>query len=296
MTWLIAGGYGQLGKAISHILGQRGIPFVAKGSKDLDIRSLELTLEFVQELNPTVVVNAAAWTNVDGAEDNSPAAQAINVVGASNLAISAKSVGAIFAHISSDFVFSGFRSTPWDERDLCAPISVYGQTKAAGEVAVLSHYPERSFVFRTAWLYSQWGSNFAKTMIRLALSDQDVVRVVHDQIGQPTSALDLANQIVDTIVARLPFGIYHATNSGQASWYDFAQEIFDLCDVTTDRVVAIDSSSLAQRAKRPAYSVLGHGSWKVTGSEGFLVNPMREWRIALRESIPAIISTVKAEK
>ena len=170
-------------------------------------------------------------------------------------------------------------------------------TKAAGEVAVLSEYPEHSYIFRTAWLYSQWGKNFAKTMTRLALTGDGEVKVVDDQVGQPTSALDLAHQIVDTIEAKLPFGIYHGTNSGQGSWFDFAQEIFSLCgsEVAVGRVVRTDSSSFIRPAKRPAYSVLGQDSWKLVGTSGLTVSAMRDWRLALNEAMPGIILAVKAE-
>jgi dTDP-4-dehydrorhamnose reductase len=248
-------------------------------------------------LKPSVVINAAAWTDVDGAESDPEGAHAVNAEGALNLAVAAKAVGAVFASISTDYVFSGIGSVPWKESDLRAPVSVYGTTKAAGEVAVLDQYAERSYVFRTAWLYSEWGKNFAKTMVRLALSSDSEVKVVDDQIGQPTSALDLAEQIVSAIEAKLPFGIYHGTNSGQSSWFEFAQEIFRLSGdgVSVDRVVRTDSSSFVRPAKRPAYSVLGHYAWSAFGADGVSVSPMREWKTALSEVMPSIISAVKAE-
>jgi len=297
MTWLVVGGNGQLGKALSAVLGERGIDFRAWGSEDLDIRSASRTLELIGALKPSVVINAAAWTDVDGAESDPDGAHAVNSDGALNLAIASKAVGAVFAHVSTDYVFSGVSDRPWQESDLRAPVSVYGVTKAAGEVAVLSEYPEKSYVFRTAWLYSEWGKNFAKTMVRLVLSGDGEVKVVDDQVGQPTSAMDLAEQIVSSIEVQMPFGIYHATNSGQASWFEFAQEIFELCGdgVSVDRVMQTDSSSFVRPAKRPAYSVLGHDAWSAVGASGVSVGPMRDWKIALREAMPAIISAVKAE-
>ena len=295
MTWLIVGGNGQLGRAISFVLGERKIPFLAWGSNELNIKSSTFTLSLVGELKPVVIINTAAWTDVDGAEINVEEAHAVNSKGALNLALSAKSVGAIFAHISTDYVFSGSGTRPWGEHDLHSPLSVYGKTKAAGEVAVLSNYSESSYIFRTSWLYSKWGKNFAKTMTRLALSNQDEVRVVDDQFGQPTSALDLADQIIDSIIAKIPFGIYHATNSGEASWCDFAREVFDLCVASSERVVATDSSSFERPARRPAYSVLGHEAWKAPGKSGISVGPMRDWRIALKESMPSIITTIRTE-
>ena len=295
MTWLVVGANGQLGKALSVVLGERGITFRAWGSEDIDVRSALLTLQYISALKPAVIVNAAAWTDVDGAEGNADSAYAVNAEGALNLAKAAKAVGAVFAHVSTDYVFSGVGATPWKEDDLRAPVSVYGKTKAAGEVAVLSHYAEASYIFRTAWLYSQWGKNFAKTMTRLALLGESEVRVVDDQVGQPTSSLDLASQIIDTVVAKLPFGIYHATNSGQASWFEFASEIFGLAGASIDRVVRTDSSAFVRPAKRPAYSVLGHDAWEAVGADGISLEPMRDWRLALTNTMPAIISAVKAE-
>ena len=295
MTWLIIGGNGQLGNALSVVLDERGIDFRSWGSDDLDIRSGLLCSQYIGALSPSVIVNAAGWTDVDGAETDVDGAHAVNADGALNLALAARAIGAVFAHVSTDYVFSGTGSSPWREDDLRAPVSVYGKTKAAGEIAVLSHYRDGSYIFRTAWLYSQWGRNFAKTMTRLALNGGGEVRVVEDQIGQPTSAIDLANQIVDSVMANLSFGIYHATNSGQASWYEFAQEIFALTTNSVSRVVATDASAFARPAKRPAYSVLGHDAWKTTGSSEACVPEMRDWRVALRDAMPAIISAVKAE-
>ena len=297
MTWLVVGGNGQLGKALSRVLSERGIEYLSWGSSELDIRSGLLCNEKIGDLTPSVIINAAAWTDVDGAESDPDGAHAVNAVGALNIAIAAKAVGAVFAHVSTDYVFSGVSDRPWQEDDLRAPVSIYGMTKAAGEVAVLSEYPEHSYIFRTAWLYSQWGKNFAKTMTRLALTGDGEVKVVDDQVGQPTSALDLAHQIVDTIEATLPFGIYHGTNRGQGSWFDFAQEIFALCgsEVAVGRVVRTDSSSFIRPAKRPAYSVLGHNSWKIVGTSGLTVSAMRDWKTALRELMPSILEAVHRE-
>jgi dTDP-4-dehydrorhamnose reductase len=175
------------------------------------------------------------------------------------------------------------------------PISVYGKSKAQGELQVLEEYSSHSYIFRTAWLYSSWGKNFAKTMTRFALFTDGEVRVVDDQIGQPTSAIDLANQIVTTIDYKLPFSIYHATNGGSSSWYEFAQEIFALTGESPKRVIPIPSSEFVRPAKRPSYSVLGHDNWANLGSTGFKVQPMQNWRLALKQSMPEIISAVLEE-
>ena len=292
--WLITGGSGQLGTALSAFLDIAEIKFQALSSSELDIRSMDQIMKAVEQLKPTVIINAAAWTDVDGAESDPEGAYAVNTVGTRNLAIAAKSCGATFVQVSTDYIFSGDAKTPWQEGDLPSPLSVYGKSKADGEAAVLAEYPEGSYIFRTAWLYSCWGGNFVKTMTRLALSNSQQVQVVEDQVGQPTSASDLAAQIAYTVLAQLPFGIYHGTNAGQATWFEFAQEIFTLCGASSSSVVAIKSEYFIRPAKRPMYSVLGHEAWKLVGRTGVSINPMRDWRIALKESMPAIISAVKA--
>jgi dTDP-4-dehydrorhamnose reductase len=297
MAWLVVGGNGQLGKALCVVLGERGIDFRAWESEDLDIRSASRALELIGALRPAVVINAAAWTDVDGAETNRFQAFAVNATGAENLARAASECGAIYAYVSTDYVFSGISNIPWTEVDRPGPLTVYGESKCLGEELVKGIYAEKSYIFRTAWLYSEWGKNFAKTMVRLALTGDGEVKVVDDQLGQPTSALDLAEQIVLSVEAALPFDIYHATNSGQASWFDFAQQIFSLCggEECVSRVVRTDSTSFVRPAKRPAYSVLGHDAWSAIGVNGDSVKPMRDWKVALHESIPGIIAAVKAE-
>jgi len=296
MLWAITGGAGQLGKAMALTLKKRGIDYVAYRSEDLDIRSpISIRSAFAQTL-PSVVVNAAAWTNVDLAESEPDSAFSVNAEGVLNLAIATKEVGAVFAQISTDYVFSGTRFTPWLEGDELNPASIYGESKAKGELAVLANYPEASYIFRTAWLYSPWGQNFAKTMTRLALNGNEPVRVVGDQIGQPTSALDLASQIIDAISIKLPFGVYHATNAGHASWFEFAGEIFRLSGANANRLIQINSSEVLRPANRPAYSVLGHEAWKLMGANGVTIPAMRHWVIALGEIMPEIISEINMEK
>jgi dTDP-4-dehydrorhamnose reductase len=290
MTWLIAGGSGQLGIAVSQELGDRGLLFNAWSSKDLDITRGPIVRDFVSDLSPKVIINCAAWTDVDGAETNELEATRVNGDGAENLAIAAKNCGAKLIHISTDYVFSGESNSPWQTGDAVNPQSAYGRTKAAGESRVLENYRENSSIVRTAWLYSPWGKNFAKTMTRLAFNGDVQVRVVNDQIGQPTSATDFAKQLVELGLSSSPAGIYHGTNSGEATWFGFAQEIFKLAGGDINRVVPISSCEYPRPAKRPTFSVLSHESWAKTS-----VKPMRDWRIALEEAMPSIISAVKAE-
>jgi len=291
MTWLITGGCGQLGMAVSQEMGERVSDFRTWSSHDLNITQGPIVKDLICQLSPKVIINCAAWTDVDGAESNEIGASRVNSDGAENVAVAAKECGAKFIHISTDYVFSGVRKFPWEADGARDPQSAYGRTKAEGETRVLKTYPEKSFIVRTAWLYSPWGKNFAKTMTRLAICGEDEVRVVNDQVGQPTSAMDLAKQIVDLGLSDAPAGIYHGTNSGQATWFEFAQEVFKLAGADVRRVVPISSNEFPRPAKRPAYSVLSHKTWASTSIE-----PMREWRIALAETMPAIISAVEAEE
>ena len=291
MSWLITGGSGQLGIALSQELGERGLNFHARNSKDLDITQGSIVRDFIVELSPTLIINCAAWTDVDGAESNELLAARVNTDGAENLALAAKKCGAKLIHVSTDYVFSGESQTPWQVTDEINPQSAYGRTKADGEMRVLAVYPENSSVVRTAWLYSPWGKNFAKTMTRLAINSDGEVRVVNDQVGQPTSAADFAKQLVTFGQSNSPAGIYHGTNAGQATWFEFAQEIFKSAGAEVDRVKAVSSAEFLRPAKRPSNSVLSHESWGHTS-----IQPMRDWKIALAEAMPAIISTVKAEE
>jgi dTDP-4-dehydrorhamnose reductase len=290
MTWLITGGSGQLGIAVSQELGERGLVFSTPNSQELDIALSPLAPEFIAQMSPKVIVNCAAWTDVDGAENSEALAFRVNSDGAENVAGGSKLCGAKLIHISTDYVFSGESVTPWQVDDPINPQSAYGRTKADGEHRVLERYPERTSIVRTAWLYSPWGKNFAKTMMHRAINGDGEVRVVNDQMGQPTSATDLAKQLVEMGLSNSSVGIYHGTNSGYATWFEFAQEIFKLAGADVSRVVPVSSSEYPRPAKRPSYSVLSHDAWAKTS-----VEPMRDWRIALAEAMPAIISAMKAE-
>jgi dTDP-4-dehydrorhamnose reductase len=290
MTWLITGGSGQLGLALQKELSKEGIDCVAGNSLELDITNRVLVEELVDSIKPDVIINTAAWTDVDGAESNESATYAVNALGPQNLAIAAGKVGARLVQVSTDYVFSGERTAPWLEAASRNPQSVYGSTKSEGEKFVLENYPTGSYVVRTAWLYSANRKNFAKTMAKLALKGSGEVRVVDDQVGQPTFTGDLAKQIIDLVLSDSPVGIYHGTNSGQGTWFEFAQEIFKHLGEDLSRVIPVSSNEYPRIAKRPAYSVLGHDAWAKT-----TIRPMRDWKIALAEVMPAIISAVKAE-
>jgi dTDP-4-dehydrorhamnose reductase len=291
MSWLITGGSGQLGIAVSQELDMNGVGFDALSSKDLDVTKSSTVIEYIEKMSPSVIINCAAWTNVDAAERQELAASKVNGDGAENLAIVARLCNSKLIHISTDYVFSGERQSPWEVSDETNPQSAYGRTKALGESRVLATYPENSLVVRTAWLYSPWGKNFAKTMTRMAIKGDGEVTVVNDQVGQPTYATDLAKILVELELSNSPAGIYHGTNSGQATWFEYAQEIFKHSGADVGRVIPITSNEYPSLTKRPSYSVLSPNGWQKTS-----IKPLRDWRIALAEAMPIIISSVRSEE
>jgi len=290
MVWLITGASGQLGLAMSEKLASHSIPFIAANSKELDITQEVSVQDFLHDHRPSVVVNCAAWTDVDGAEVNEDRANQINALGPKYLASFSKKVGAKLVQISTDYVFSGDTAAPLHENAETNPVSVYGFSKRDGERYVQEIYPEGSYIVRTAWLYSPNGKNFVKTMTNLALVNEAEVRVVSDQFGQPTSASDLADQVIKLVLHGAEFGIYHGTNSGETSWFNFAQEIFRLLGKDLNRLKSINSTEFMRAAKRPRYSVLGHEGWNKVG-----LSEMRGWLPALETEIPKILASIEKE-
>ena len=276
MVVLVTGANGQLGQAIQSISGKYPeIDFVFCSSSELDITNLENCQVVFDEFQPQFCINAAAYTAVDKAESEPAKAFDINANGAENLAITCKKFNTILIHISTDFVFDAYFSEGiayYDrelrlplksnlgltETDVPFPSGVYGLTKLQGEQAIQANL-EKHFIIRTSWVYSQFGNNFMKTMLRLA-SERDTLSVVSDQIGTPTNAVDLAEVLIVIIVSSFKFqvssfGIYNFSNEGQCSWYDFANEIFRQKGVSID-LKPIPTSAYPTPAKRPAYSVL----------------------------------------
>jgi dTDP-4-dehydrorhamnose reductase len=272
--YLITGASGMLGRDLQSALVGRDVTALRRA--DLDVTDLSAVTDAAA--GHDVIINAAAYTKVDDAESDEDAAYAVNAVGARNLAIAASALSAKLVQVSTDYVFDGSASEPYREDTPLGPISAYGRTKAAGEEFVRAEHPSGSYIVRTAWLYGEHGPNFAKTMVRLAGS-HETVSVVNDQLGQPTWSADLAQQIVALLDAGAPAGTYHGTNSGQASWYDFARAIFTAAGLDPERVKPTDSSSFVRPAPRPSYSVLAHDSWGLAG-----MKPMRAWTDALTDA------------
>ena len=269
--YLIAGAGGMLGSDLRHALAGREVTALTRAELDVtDLRAVRAAVA-----GHSVVVNSAAYTKVDDAESNEVEAFAVNAIGAENLAIAAAEVGAKFIQVSTDYVFDGTATSPYPENTPHAPISAYGRTKAEGETRARAAHPTGTYIVRTAWIYGAGGRNFASTMLGLA-AKHETVSVVTDQRGQPTWTVDLAQQIVQLIDSDAPAGIYHATNAGEASWFEFTREIFHLAGLDPDRVLPTTSAAFVRPAPRPDYSVLGHDAWAQVS-----VPPMRDWRAAL---------------
>jgi len=273
--YLITGAAGMLGRDLQKALAGRDVTAFDRSELDItDPAAVDSAL-----IDFDVVINAAAYTKVDDAETHEDAAYLLNAIGPQNLARAAAAIGARLVQISTDYVFEGNATSPYEENAPINPISSYGRTKAAGEAFVLAENPARSYIVRTAWLYGQHGPNFPKTMLKLAAT-HETLTVVEDQVGQPTWTADLAAQIVALLDAEAPAGIYHGTNSGVTSWFGFAQAVLLACGLDPARVEPTDGASFVRPAPRPAYSVLGHDGWASAG-----LPPMRDWHEALNEAV-----------
>lgn len=274
MRYLITGANGMLGRDLQSVLANRAVTALAR--EDLDVTDRNAVEGAVA--GHDVVINCAAYTRVDDAETHEDAAFAVNAKGAGYLAEAAALNGAKLIQLSTDYVFDGTATTPYPESAPRNPVSAYGRTKAEGERLALELNPDGTCILRTAWLYGAQGPNFAKTMVRLAAAN-DAVNVVDDQQGQPTWTVDVAARIAAMVDANVPPGIYHATNSGTATWFEFAREIFRLAGLDPSRVHPIPSAKFPRPAPRPAYSVLGHDAWGAVG-----LAPMRNWMDALSDA------------
>ncbi len=271
MKILITGANGQLGREIARQAA--GHELILTDQDTLDITDAGMTAGFLHEHRPQAVIHCAAYTNVDGAETDEDGAFRVNVAGSRNIAAGCLENGARMVYISTDYVFDGQQQKPYREYDACHPLSVYGRTKLWGEEAV-RQILGRHYILRTAWLYGS-GHNFARTMLRLA-EQNTPLRVVDDQVGTPTSTVDLTRAILK-LLANDCYGTYHATCQGQASWYDFACEIFR----QAGKKVAISPVSTAEYprpARRPAHAVLDNYMLRLSVGD-----PMRPWQEALRE-------------
>ncbi len=271
---MVVGAEGMLGRDVMALLGDRaqGVDIA-----DIDITSLESVMEVVAARKPDVIINCAAYTDVDGCESNTEKAMAVNAEGVGYLAMACREQNAVLVQISTDYVFDGGKGTPYVEDDAPRPLSVYGESKLAGEMNA-AFCPEHLIV-RTQWLYGIHGKNFVETMLGLA-ADKDELTVVDDQIGSPTWTVDLARAIVALVDGGCR-GIYHAVNSDYCSWNGFAQAIFEAAGLGV-AVKPMTTTELNRPATRPLYSTLD--CTRLMNDTGFQPQP---WRTALRDYLAA---------
>ena len=276
MKVLLVGSAGQLGTVLMPILTAEGHVVSGVDRGDIDIADAQSTHNVIAEFQPDWVINAAAYTAVDKAEEEFDLAYLVNCDGAKNVAKAASEVGARAVHISTDYVFDGTATNPYVEVDVTNPTSVYGQSKLAGEQAVMEAHPN-AYIVRTAWLYAgRSQTNFRAAILRLAQQGSPL-RVVDDQIGQPTSCTELAHGIVSLIATSPSPGIYHATCDGQTSWFGFAREILNQVGMSDMPITPVPTSEFPRPAPRPAFSVLSHAKWNAAG-----LRPLAHWVDALQ--------------
>lgn len=288
MKIIITGSHGQLGNALLELLSNEKnslgeIPACYKNSEllpvdvdGLDISDEAAVLSYVEAHKPDLIINCAAMTNVDGCESDLELAEKVNAEGPMNLAKASEKFGAKLVHVSTDYVFRGDANTPYVETDPCDPVTAYGLSKYHGEQNVLE-FCQKSFIIRTSWLYGLIGSNFVKTIRRVA-KEKGILKVVDDQRGNPTNADDLAFHIL-LVAATENYGIYHCTGTGECSWYDFACKILEYSKIPCD-ISPCSTEESGRKAKRPAYSSLRNLKLEETVGDH-----MRDWQVALKEYI-----------
>jgi len=279
MRIVLIGANGQLGSELCVALKKYDL--IALTDKDIDITDIDSVFQICHKHKPEIIINTAAYVRVDDCEENVDLAFKVNALGARNVAVAAQQIDAAIVQLSTDYVFGADknRTRPYTEFDNPAPISIYGESKLAGEKYV-QHLCSKHFIVRTSALFGRAGSmgkggNFVETMIKLA-QEKDELRVVNDQVFSPTYAVDLADAIMDLIDTRF-YGVFHITNKGICSWYEFTQEIIKLTGFGT-RVTPISTMEYPQKAERPRYSVLDNYQLKLLG-----MRDMRNWKLALKD-------------
>lgn len=286
MVWFITGGAGMLAEDMRKTLEEKGIQYVSATRAELDVSDTRGLQRWFERIRPTVVVNCAAYTAVDNAEKDEAAAFRVNATGVENLARACAETGATLVQISTDYVFDGEAKTPYREDDPLSPLGAYGRTKAAGEWAGRASNP-KTYVVRTAWLYGAGGPCFPKTMARL-LESRGEVDVVADQTGQPTWTSDVARIVADLVLGDAPYGTYHATSSGQTTWFGFTEAIAESIGAPKSCVKPVTSEEFTRPAPRPTYSVLGHEALTAAG-----VLPIGNWKDRWQVAAPQVLKRIK---
>ncbi|MFD5878828.1 dTDP-4-dehydrorhamnose reductase [Streptomyces yangpuensis] len=293
--WLVTGAGGMLGQDVLTVLRRAGIEAVGLGRADLDITDPAAVRAAVEGV--TVVVNCAAWTDVDGAETAEEAATAVNGTAVRVLAEACADAHVRLIHVSTDYVLPGDASEPYREDAETGPVNAYGRSKLVGEQAVTELLPQDGYVVRTAWLYGEHGPNFVATMLKLAVQ-RDTLDVVDDQHGQPTWSYALARHLVELGLAALKGwamgGIYHGTASGRTTWMGLARETYRLSGLDPERIRPTTSEAFVRPAARPAFSVLAHDAWKEEAG----LEPLPDWREQLTQALatPGFAALAKAAR
>lgn len=277
MRVLVTGASGQLGKDVVVLFQQKGHDVMGCSRSELDITNLEQCQQVINGFQPDSIIHCAAYTAVDAAETDIDGAYKVNAAGTRNVAVAAEKAGAKMVYISTDYVFNGRSSVPYQEYDNTDPQSIYGKSKRAGEVLTQS-LSSRYFIVRTSWVYGLHGNNFVKTMLRLG-QEKPQLQVVNDQKGSPTYTVDLA-RFLEELVQTEKYGVYHASNSGCCTWYEFTQAIFEearkLGFQITAQVEPCTTEQFARPAPRPANSVMDHLSIRTNG-----LTDLKVWREGL---------------
>ncbi|PZD96479.1 dTDP-4-dehydrorhamnose reductase [Paenibacillus sambharensis] len=274
MKLLVTGANGQLGRELVNLPTAEGVEIIGYDRDGLDITDLDACRRVLAEQRPDAVIHCAAYTAVDQAEADPDGAFRVNGAGTRNMAVAAEEIKAKLVYISTDYVFDGTGTSPYNEYDNTNPMTVYGKSKLAGE-RLAQTLCSRYFIVRTSWVYGKYGNNFVKTMLKLG-PEKKQLKVVHDQIGSPTYTRDLAELLVE-LAGTDYYGIYHASNSGVCSWYEFAKAVFEesKLDVTVEPCT---TSEFPRPAPRPAYSVMDASSLRANG-----LQRLRDWRDALKD-------------
>ncbi|MCA1834409.1 MAG: dTDP-4-dehydrorhamnose reductase [Actinomycetota bacterium] len=276
MRVFITGAGGQVGTDLVVAFADHEV--IAATHATLDVGDPLACRRAISAAAPDVIINAAAYTDVDGCESNVERAWRDNATGPGNVGAAAREIGAFLVTLSTDYVFDGVAREPYEAHAPHEPVNVYGETKAAGERAALEANPGATAIVRSAWIYGATGTNFVKTMLRLA-GERETLDVVDDQTGSPTWSADLASAIVSLGAARRA-GVYHVTNAGSTTWFGFAREIFSLAGLDAERVRPTTSDRFPRPARRPVFSVLSDRTWREAG-----FSPLRPWRAALAEAL-----------
>jgi dTDP-4-dehydrorhamnose reductase len=280
MRILVTGARGQLGIDSSYCLDKMGYDIYGFSHQQLDITDNQQVYEIFEKVKPNVILHTAAYTKVDDAEIQQNVAYRINAYGTRNVACASERIGAKLVYISTDYVFDGKSSKPYNEFESPSPVGVYGKSKLAGE-QFIKEFSSKYFIVRTSWLYGAHGANFVKTMLKLA-KERNEIKVVYDQVGSPTFTMDLAKFIGNLISTDL-YGTYHASNSGLCSWYEFAKAIFEEAGISNVKVSPVTTNEFPRPAPRPLYSVMDNMAIRLNG---FV--PLPYWRETLIKFIKQI--------